>query len=36
VRAAELVPAEGSLDDPNFTDVYVGVRPAGPEPPLRS
>jgi SAM-dependent methyltransferase len=30
-----LIPAGGSADDPNFTDVYVGARP-GPAPPRPS
>jgi SAM-dependent methyltransferase len=33
IERHRLIPAGGSPDDPNFTDVYVGVRPAGPEPP---
>ena len=33
IERQRLVPAGGSPDDPNFIDVYVGVRPAGPEPP---
>jgi hypothetical protein len=32
-RAPPPDPAGGRPDDPNFTDGYVGVRPAGPEPP---
>jgi SAM-dependent methyltransferase len=36
IERHRLVPAGGRLEDPNFTDVYVGVRPAGPEPPPRS
>jgi SAM-dependent methyltransferase len=33
IERHRLIPAGGSPDDPNFTDVYVGVRAAGPEPP---
>jgi hypothetical protein len=33
IERNRLVPAGGSPDDAHFTDVYAGVRRAGPEPP---